>query len=52
MVRAKNGVSICPSVTSFSGHTSEVRGLKIGMPIPHMDGSKFTNHIFDILSRS
>jgi len=41
-----------PSVTSFSGHTSEARGLKIGMHIPHMDGFKFTDHIIDILSTS
>jgi len=24
------------------------RGLEIGMHIPHMEGSKVTNHIFDI----
>jgi len=40
------------SVTSFSSHTSEARGLKIGMHIPHMDGSKATVQFFDILPRS
>jgi len=36
---------LCLSVTSFSGPTSEARGLKIGMQISHMDGFKFTNQI-------
>jgi len=36
------------SVTSFSSHTSEARGLKIGMHNPYMDGSKVTIQIFDI----
>jgi len=40
------------SVTSFSSYTSEARGLKIGMHNPHIDGSKVTNQIFDILPRS
>jgi len=30
------------SITSFSSHTSEARGLKIGMHNPYMDGSKVT----------
>jgi len=43
----------CPSVRHLVFcHTSEARGLKIGMHIPHTDGFKFTNQIFDILSRS
>jgi len=37
------------SVTSFSSHTSEARGLKFGMHNRHMDGSKVTDQIFDIL---
>jgi len=37
------------SVTSFSSHTSEARGLKFGMHNPNKDGSKVTNQIFDIL---
>jgi len=44
--------SVCASVTSSSSHTIEARGLKIDMHIPHKDGSKVTNHIFDNLSRS
>jgi len=40
------------SVTSFSSHTSESRGLKFGMHNPHMDGSKVTDQIIDILLRS
>jgi len=53
MVHAKNSMS--PPrlfVISFSSHTSEAWGLKIVMHFPHMDGLKFTNQIFDILSRS
>jgi len=49
MVRDKTACqSACLSVTSFSGHTSEARGLKIGLHISHMDNFKFTNQIFDI----
>jgi len=40
------------SVTSFSTHTSGAKGLKFGRNNHHIDGSKFTNQIFDILSRS
>jgi len=36
------------SVTSFSSHTSDARGLKIGMH----NSSKVINQIFDILPRS
>jgi len=45
----------CPSVlppATSSSHTIEARGLKIGMHIPHMDGSKVTHQIFDVLPRS
>jgi len=35
------------SVTSFSSHTNEARGLKIGMHNPYMAGSKVINHIFE-----
>jgi len=41
----------CPVCLS-SSHTSEARGLKFGMHNPHMDGSKVTDQIFDILPRS
>jgi len=41
-----------PSVTSSSFYTFGDRKLKFGMHITHMDGSKVTNQIFDILSRS
>jgi len=44
--------SVCLFVTSFSSNTSEARGPKIGMHNPYMDGSKFTDQIFDILPRS
>jgi len=40
------------SFTSFSAHTSKAGGLKFGRNNYHIDGSKFTNQIFDILSRS
>jgi len=33
----------CLYVISFSSHTSEARGLKIGMHNPCMDGSKVTS---------
>jgi len=36
---------------SFSSHTKGARDLKIGMHISHMDGSKVTDQIFDILPR-
>jgi len=42
----------CLSVNSFSTHTSGARGLKFSRNNYHIGGSKFTNHIFDILSRS
>jgi len=42
----------CPSVTSFSAHTSRARGLKFGRNNNHIGGSRFTNQVFDILSRS
>jgi len=47
---ARHPLSILPSVTS-SSYTIEARGLKFGMHNPHMDGSKVTNSIFDILLR-
>jgi len=51
--KRSEGVSLqILSVTSFSFHTIEARGLKIGMHILHMDGSKVTNQIFDILPGS
>jgi len=34
------------SVTSFSTHTREARGLKFAMHNPHMAGSKVTDQIF------
>jgi len=43
---------MCVSVSSFSSHTSEARGLKFGRHNPHTDGSKATDHIFDILRRA
>jgi len=48
-----SGVTSCvrPSVTS-SSHTIEARGMKIVMNILHIDGSKVTNQIFNILPRS
>jgi len=52
---AKNGVKsrVCPSVCHLiSIHTSGAKDLKIGMHIPHMDGSKVTHQIFDIFPRS
>jgi len=53
--KARGSFEICigiVAVTSFSSYTSEARGLKIGMQIPHMKGSEVTGQIFDILSRS
>jgi len=50
-VSAKNSVSVRPFVTSFSGHTSKARDLKIGMHISHMNGFKFPNQICDTLSK-
>jgi len=41
-----------PYVTFFSSHISKARDLKIGMHISHINGSKVTNQIFDILLRS
>jgi len=46
------GKNCCLSVTSFSSHTIEVRGLKFGMHNPYMNASKVTNQIFDTLRRS
>jgi len=43
---------MCLYVTSFFSHTSEARGLKIGMHNPYIDGSKVTIQISDILPRS
>jgi len=40
------------SVTSFSSHTGKAKSLKFGMHIPHMDDSKVTIQIFDILPLS
>jgi len=37
-----------PSATSFSSHTSEARGLKIGIHNSYMIGSKVTNQILYI----
>jgi len=39
-------------LTQTHHYTSGARDLKIGMHIPHMDGSKVTNQIFDILPKS
>jgi len=39
------------SITSFSFHTIEAKSLKFGIHNPHMDGSKDTDQIFDILPR-
>jgi len=47
----KWGDVACPSVTSFPTHTSGAGGLKFGRNNHHIGGSKFTNQIFDILSR-
>jgi len=48
-VPAKNGItSIFLSATFSSFYTSGARDLKIGMHIPHMDGFKVTNQIFDL----
>jgi len=35
-------------IASFSSHTCEARGLKIGMHNLYIDGSKDTDQIFDI----
>jgi len=43
------GVALRQSVTSFSSHNSEARGLKIGMHNPYIDGFKSTDQILDIL---
>jgi len=48
----KWGDVMSPSVTSFSAHTSGARGLKFGRNNHHIGGSKFTDLIYDILSRS
>jgi len=40
------------AITFSSSHTTEARELKIAMHISHLDGSKVTNQIFDILPRS
>jgi len=45
-------LSLFPSVTSSSSHNIKARGLKFGMHNPHIDGSKVTYQIFDILLRS
>jgi len=64
--RAKRGVSleICigvvakwrdvtrPAICQFSSPTNGAKDLKIGMHIPHIEGSKVTIQIFDILSRN
>jgi len=36
---------LCPSIISFSSHTSEARGLKIGVHNSYIDGSKVTDQI-------
>jgi len=50
----ENGVTshVRAPVTSFSAHTSGARVLKFGRNNYHIDGPKFTNEIFDILSSS
>jgi len=48
----KWGEVTCPSVTSFSAHTSGARELKFGKNNHHIGGSKFSNQIFEISSRS
>jgi len=48
----KWGDVTCQSITSFSAHTSQARGLKFCRNNYHIGGSKFTNQIFYILSRS
>jgi len=40
------------SITSYSTHTSEARGLKFGMHNPHMDNSKVTDQVVHILPES
>jgi len=40
------------SVTSFSSHTSDVKGRKFGLHNFQMDGSKVPNQIFYILPRA
>jgi len=42
----------CPSVTSFSAHSSRARVLKFGRNNHHISDSKYPIQIFDILSRS
>jgi len=39
----KWGDVMCPSVNSFSTHTSGARGLKFARNNHHIGGSKFTN---------
>jgi len=43
---ARRPACVLSSVTSFSFHTIEARGLKIGMDHPYIDGSKVTVQIF------
>jgi len=40
---------VCVSVISIYSHTSEARGLEIGMYNSNIDGSKVTGQILDIL---
>jgi len=51
-IMRKWGGITCPPVTSFSAHTSGARELTFGRNNHQSGGSKFTNQIFDILSRS
>jgi len=44
----KNGLTCIFSSVTSSSFTSEARDLKIDMHIPHMEGFKVTNQIFDI----
>jgi len=51
-IMGKWGKVTCPLVTSFFRSYSGTRVLKFGRNNYAIGGSKFTNQIFDILSRS
>jgi len=52
-VKQSGSLEICRDVPhAFSSNTSEARGLKFGRYNPHIDGSKVTNQIVDILPKS
>jgi len=40
----------CLSVTPISSHNFEAKKLKVGRNNPHINGTKFTDQFFDILS--